>query len=188
MPDLGAFGLAMRLAAALDGANIPYAIGGALAFGLWGDPRGTYDVDINLFIAHDALDDALDVLESAGVAFDRAAARQADREGDAIVGWHSDLRVDLFTPSIPFSWEAMRTTVRVNSHVGEAAYLSAEAIAIFKLMFFRAKDVLDVEKLIAVQGADLDAAYVRRWIVDMMGEDDERTQAWDRLISRSALD
>ena len=44
-------------------------------------------------------------------------------------------------------------------------------------MFFRAKDQLDLEKLIEVQGQDLDVVYVRRWIVDMMGEDDERTKA-----------
>ena len=172
----------MHLAAALDQADVPYAIGGALAFGLWGDPRGTHDVDINLFIDHDALDGALDVLESAGVELDRQAAHEADRRGDVIIGWHSGLRVDFFTPSIPFSWEAMQKTVRVESALGEAAYLSAESIAVFKLMFFRPKDLLDVEKLIEVQGKSLDLAYIRDWIVEMMGEVDERTVALDKLI------
>jgi hypothetical protein len=50
------------------------------------------------------------------------------------------------------------------------------------MLFFRPKDLLDVEKLIAIQGADLDVAYIRRWVVDMMGEDDERTRALDDLI------
>lgn len=181
-PELDAFTLAMRLAAVLDREEVPYAIGGALAFGLWGDPRGTHDVDINLFIDHDALDGALDVLESAGVELDRQAALEADRQGDVFIGWHSGLRVDLFTPSIPFSWEAMQKTVRVQSPLGEAAFLSAESIAVFKLMFFRPKDLLDVEKLIEVQGESLDLAYIRDWIVKMMGEVDERTVALDKLI------
>ena len=176
----------MRLAAALDASSIPYAIGGALAFGLWGDPRGTHDVDINLFVDHAGLDRALDVLQSAGVDIDRGAATRADLAGDMIVGWYSGMRVDLFTPSVPFSWEAMKSVVRVKGPMGEAAYLSAEAIAIFKLLFFRPKDLLDIEKLMVVQGADLDVAYIRRWIVDMMGEDDERTKALDELIKGAA--
>ena len=67
--------------------------------------------------------------------------------------------------------------------LGEASYLSAEATAVFKLLFYRNKDLVDLEKLVAVQGADLDAAYVRRWMVDMMGEDDERVQDWDRIVA-----
>jgi hypothetical protein len=40
--EFDAFAIAARLAAALDGGGIPYAIG-AIAYGLWGDPRGTQD-------------------------------------------------------------------------------------------------------------------------------------------------
>ena len=183
-PELDAFALAMRLARALDDAGVPYAIGGALAFGVWGDPRGTHDVDINLFIEHHALDDALNVLEGAGMTIDREAARVADRGGDVIVGWHSCMRVDLFTPNIPFAWEAKNRVVRVRGPAGEAAYLSAESIAVFKLMFFRPKDILDVQKLIEVQGDALDVRYVRDWIVRMMGEGDERTIELDRMTRR----
>ena len=180
--DFDAFSIAQTLSAALDEHEIPYAIGGAIAYGLWGDPRGTHDVDINLFVDHQGLDAALDALEAAGVALDRAAARRADLQGDAILGWYEGMRVDLFTPSIPFAWEAMRTRVRMAGPGGEAAYLSAEATAVFKLLFFRSKDQVDLEKLVVVQGADLDRAYVRRWVVDMMGEADERVVFWDGLI------
>jgi hypothetical protein len=100
---LDPYSLATHLASALDGHGIPYAIEGALAFGIWGDPRGTYDVDINLFIDHHALDKTLNVRENAGVVVDRVAAHAAEEAGDVIVGWHSEMRVDLFTPSIPFA-------------------------------------------------------------------------------------
>jgi hypothetical protein len=56
-------------------------------------------------------------------------------------------------------------------------------LSVFKLMFFRAKDVVDLERLVAVQGSHLDHAYVRKHIVEMMGEDDERTKTWDRLVA-----
>jgi hypothetical protein len=52
---------------------------------------------------------------------------------------------------------------------------------VFKLLFFRGKDVVDLERLVAVMGPSLDAATVRRHMVEMMGEEDERTRTWDRL-------
>lgn len=105
------FTVALRLTAALDAAGIPNAIGGALAFGIWGDPRGTVDVDLNVFVAHDQLDRMLDVLGAAGVRIDRSAAHAADIAGDVIIGDLDGMRIDLFTPSIPFAWEAARTAV-----------------------------------------------------------------------------
>lgn len=180
-----AFDVAALLARALDEAGVPYAIGGAIALGAWSDPRGTLDVDINLFVTHDELDGALDVLTRAGVELDRTAARRADADGDVLVGRYQGMRIDLFTPSIPFAWEAMRTRRRLTGPSGEASYLSPEASAIFKLLFFRAKDLVDVEKLVAVQGRDLDATYIRRWMVDMMGETDERVVAFDAILARN---
>lgn len=46
------------------------------------------------------------------------------------------------------------------------------------------KDVVDLERLVAVRGADLDHACVRRGMVDMMGEGDERVRRWDGLVAR----
>ncbi len=173
--------VAWRLASALEAARVPYAIGGALALGLWSDPRGTYDVDLNLFVDSAGLAAALDAMEVAGLSIDRAAAHAADQRGDVLVGRAFGLRIDLFTPSIPFAWEAMRTRRRVAGPDGEADYLSPEAIAVFKLLFFRPKDRLDVEKLVLVQGSALDRAFVRHWLVEMMGERDERVAFWDTL-------
>ena len=43
------------IADALGAAGIPYALGGALALAVAGVPRGTRDVDVNVFVALDAL-------------------------------------------------------------------------------------------------------------------------------------
>lgn len=61
--------------------------------------------------------------------------------------------------------------------------LSAESLAVFKLLFFRPKDIVDLQRLIAVQGERLDTNYVRRHLVEMMGEDDERVGKWDELLA-----
>ncbi len=182
-PTLDAFGAARELAHVLESNGVEYAIGGALALGVWSDPRGTLDVDINLFVAQDRAAQVLDVLATAGVLFDRASALRAVESGDSVLGRYHGLRVDLFMPSIPFSWEAGRTRRLVRGPDGELAFLSPEALAVFKLLFFRAKDVVDLEKLVTVQGTDLDTSYVRRWVADMMGEGDERVRTWDRIVA-----
>ena len=173
---------ALRVASALDEAEIPYALGGALAYGLWAVPRATVDVDINVFVEPDALDGALDALIRAGVQLDRAAAYAGAVRDGMFVGRFGPFRIDVFTPSIPFSREAERTRVRQRLGGREAWFLSAESIAVFKLLFFRGKDIVDLERLVATR-ATLDVARVRAHIVEMMGADDERVARWDQLVA-----
>ena len=174
--------VAVALAAALERHCVSYAIGGALAYAFWGIPRATLDVDLNVFIEVDGLGAVFAAFGEAGLPVEPEGARAAvDKRGmfEAMLG---PLRVDVFLPSIPFSWEAERTRKRQRLEGADVWVLSAEAIAIFKLLFFRPKDVLDLERLIAVQGAALDVGYIREHIVEMMGEDDVRVVRWDALL------
>jgi hypothetical protein len=66
------------------------------------------------------------------------------------------------------------------------AVLSAEAIAVLKMLFFRSKDLSDIERLLVVQASDLDRDYVRPWLVETVGEDDPRVVEWDLLCEASA--
>jgi hypothetical protein len=174
---------ALLLTGALESAVIPYAIGGALAYGVWSAPRGTHDVDLNIFLAEDHVDAVLDVLMTVGCVFDREDSHRRAREGAVVVGRLAGMRIDLFFATIPFSWEAATTRARVDTSAGSRWYLSAEATALFKLLFFRTKDKLDLDNLLQVRGELLDHAYIRRWLVDMMGPDDERVVFWDFLLA-----
>lgn len=58
---------AVHFATALTRAEIPYAVGVAIAYGFFGAARGTHDVDLNLFVAGDQSSDALDALIEAGL-------------------------------------------------------------------------------------------------------------------------
>lgn len=174
------------IADALEERGLPYALGGALALGVAGVPRGTKDVDVNVFVGPERLGQIIDVLTNVGVRVDRAAATaRAARDGMFAGDWDG-MRIDVFVPSIPFSDEAERTRVRVHVDGWSGWFLAPEAIAIFKLLFFRPKDLVDLAQLVAVRGDALDHAYVRRWIVEMMGDDDERVVRWDDLVRRFA--
>jgi hypothetical protein len=177
----------VRLAAAFDAAGIPYALGGALALGVHGVPRGTLDVDINVFVTDSELPPVIALLARVGVELDAAAAIPRAKRDGMFVGRWNGIRIDVFVPSIPFSDEAARTRVRLVDSDGVATwFLSREAITLFKLLFFRTKDLVDLERLVAVSGSTMDHGYVRRWLVEMMGEDDPRVVAWDGLVARFA--
>jgi hypothetical protein len=180
-----AFEAALKIADALGAASVPYALGGALAYGQYGVPRATNDVDVNIFVEPEDLAPVLRALATLGIPLDPERSKlEAQNEG-MFSGRFGDFRVDVFTPSIDFAWEAGRTRVRQTIEGRDVYFLSAEALAVFKLLFFRTKDLADLERLIAVQGSRLDAAYVRAHVAGMMGEDDPRIATWDRLVQQN---
>lgn len=175
--------LARRLADVLEARGLPYAIGGSLALATWGYARATVDVDLDVFVTHDALDPVFDALIAAGCELDRDASRARARDRGDFRATLEGMRVDVFVPSIPL-YDSVRARIRRAELRGAPAwFLSAEDLATFKMLFFRAKDLLDVERLLAVRGAEFDGAYVRRWLVDLVGGDDERVKRWDTLVA-----
>lgn len=175
--------LARRLADALESAGIPYAIGGALALGVWGFPRATNDVDLDVFVDADAIDGVLDALERTGCLVDRSKARASARDRGDFRVVLDGMRIDVFVPSIPLYSSAQQRIQKAPLEGRSAWFLSAEDLAIFKFLFFRTKDILDVERLVAFGRESFDREYVRRWLVDLVGDGDERVARWDRLVA-----
>jgi hypothetical protein len=185
IPERDAAEAARLLGERLESMGYSYAIGGALALAVAGVPRGTIDVDLNVFVTEDDVEPLARLLGEMGVTLDVPSAVARARRDGMFVGTWDGMRIDVFVPSIPFSEEAERTKVRVTSAEGWTGwFLSAEALSVFKLLFFRGKDIVDLERLIAVRDDDLDHAYVRGWLVTMMGEDDERVARWDDIVAR----
>ncbi|MBL8923703.1 MAG: hypothetical protein JNJ54_32915 [Myxococcaceae bacterium] len=181
MQSTDALSLAVELGRVLDAARMPYAIGGALALGVHGVSRSTQDVDV--FIRPEQLDRLLQVLTENGVAVDHAKARAEGLTEGVFFTWAGTTRIDVFLPSIDLSWEALRTRVSIAIQGQATWFLSPELLSCFKLLFFRPKDLLDLERLVATSAA-LDVARVRQLIVEAMGADDERVRAWDDIVAR----
>lgn len=177
--------LILGLDDALATSGIPFAFGGALALSAWSEPRATRDVDLNVWVETSAIDTILQTLARAGVEVDAAAAREAAVTRGMFVGYGGEYRVDVFVPSIPFYDEARRRVCRVPFADRTIPVLSAETLAVFKLLFFRPKDLVDLERLLQIRGDDFDAAFVREAVAGMMGEDDDRIAAWDAIVARA---
>ena len=173
----------LHLARAFENHGISYALGGALAYGLWGVPRATIDVDVCVFVTQEGLPEVFAALGSLSLEVDEDSAKaENSRQGMFSIRFGL-YRIDIFTASIDFSWEAERTKVLQQIEGRKVWFLSAEALTVFKLLFFRPKDLVDLQRLLAVQGKRLDVAYVRQHLVAMMGKEDERVRKWDELVA-----
>jgi hypothetical protein len=168
---------------ALERAGLPYALGGAIAYSAWAEPRATRDVDLNLWVDLHELELAFAVLQHAGVVVDRQAATQSARERGMFVAHHGVYRVDVFIPSVPFYDEVLLRRQRVRLAGRDTWVLSPECLAVFKMLFYRPKDVADVGRMLDIIGPSFDRAFVRSVLAGMLGEADERVATWDQLVA-----
>lgn len=176
---------ATRLAAALDSRGIAYAIGGALAFGYWGMPRGTLDVDVTLYMRPDDGEAVIALLEELGCVVDAVRARKTLAEHGFCSATLSGLRVDVFLPIVDFYAVARGRRRQVDLDGVPLMIWDAETLVIFKLMFFRDKDLIDIAQILRTQAGQLDLEWITTRLVDLFGRRDPRVSRWEGLRAAS---
>jgi hypothetical protein len=174
-------GLAARIVqlhTALEGADLPHAFGGAIALAYCvEEPRGTKDIDVNVFVGVDQLDEVLSALPAGLVATD-IERMQLGRDGQSRLWW-DEIPVDVFLSNVPFHDHAEARVRRVPFvEVPDLPVLSCADLAVFKAFFARPKDALDVAAMIAV-GA-VDRRQLHTTVTAMLGEK-ERARFFARI-------
>lgn len=166
MSELGDQLLAIHQA--LDAAHIPHAIGGAIALAYCTlEPRGTRDLDVNVFTGPERARDVFAALPE-GVEFSGLSLEQAETDGQVRLRWGST-PVDLFLSVLPFH-DVVATQVRLVPFEGHTIpVLGCTGLAVFKAMFDRPRDWADIEAMVEARAVDLDEA--RRWVLELIGED-----------------
>ena len=156
---------------ALAAARIPHAFGGAIALAYWTlDPRGTSDIDVNIFVPATGSSRALDALPE-GIEQPPGLAEVIARDGQVRLWWDGT-PVDLFFDNLPVHEDAARTRRRVPFQGVEIPVLGPVELAVFKVMFDRTRDWADLEAMAEMGSLDLDA--VRATLLTMLAEDDPR--------------
>lgn len=184
-PAASAEEVARELADGLEERRIDYAIGGALAYNQHAVPRGTTDADLNVWVDPAKPTAAAHLLAELGCEFKaQAVIREFLDKGWAYV-FYRDVHVDVYLPTRDFHASVRSRRRRLPLLGREAWFLSAEDLAVFKLILHRPKDWVDLEALLVVQGRALDRAYVRDWIGRVAGEQDVRVKTWDELVARA---
>ncbi|MCC5951460.1 MAG: nucleotidyl transferase AbiEii/AbiGii toxin family protein [Acidimicrobiia bacterium] len=176
--------LALQVHTHLRNADLPHAFGGALALAYVADPRGTVDIDINVFVTVDEIDTVLEAL----------APLQASPE-QPLDTWMPSAGLRLRTPTEPFpidvfvSLDSVYDEIRrrsVEQPLGPrrtpVPVLSADDLAVFKLSFGRDKDWVDLRAM--ARAVELDVPYIERQILALRGPSMHPRLARLRQITR----
>lgn len=179
-PDVALAAKVLAVDQALTHAGLAHAFGGALALAYYAEPRATVDIDVNVFVPSVAGGKALAALAKLGVET-KGAEAQIDRDGQCRTAWGTT-PVDLFFADLPFHDAIARAARRVPFLNGEIPILAAEHLMVCKALFNRPKDWLDIEQML-IAGADLRIDEVRHWMLELVVDDDLRTQRLQAMIA-----
>ncbi|MHB8465958.1 MAG: hypothetical protein ACYDH6_07915 [Acidimicrobiales bacterium] len=156
---------------ALGDAALPHAFGGALALA-WctQQPRGTSDIDVNVFVPPSSVDEVLDALPAI-VTRGPQEIRQLRGDGQTRLHWDAT-PIDIFLNTSAFHETAM-ARVSLEPFAGEMIpFLACSDLAVFKAFFDRRRDWADLEEMVVARSIDVER------VVDVLaahlGADDPR--------------
>lgn len=162
---------------ACDLAGLPHAFGGALALA-WctRQPRGTSDIDLNVFVPTSSVGAVLEALPPAVLAR-RRDALLLERDGQARLHWDTT-PVDVFLNTTAFHEAAMSRTSLEPFRGRMVPFLACHDLAVFKAFFDRRRDWADIEDMLVAGAIDVDVVVAV--LVEHLGADDHRV---DKLRS-----
>jgi hypothetical protein len=159
----------VAVADAFDRADLPWALGGARAHAYaTEDPRATRDIDVNVFVSAARASEVLCALPE-GVRYDDGDLATVRRTEQVRVWW-DDTPIDLFFSADPFHAETAKRSLTVPFEGRSIRVLCPEDLAVFKAMFDRRKDWVDIESMVEWNAIDLDVAAAR--LATLLGDDD----------------
>lgn len=172
---------AIVVAAIFDRLRIRYAIGGAVASTILGEPRATHDLDLVAEIDPANVGAVIDAFEEAGFYVPHTAARTAvaARRSFNIIHRDSAMKVDVFVAGRTAldDEELQRRQLVPVSGTSHVYLATAEDVLLQKLLWYREggsvsdRQWRDVLGLIKVQGPRLDLEFVERWATRLDVED-----------------
>ena len=173
MTDPDAISVALRVAAAIEGAGGSYFVGGSVASSLQGEPRATNDLDIVLELAVGRITAFVDAL-GADFEVDHDMMRDALLHGRSCNIFYLPvlMKIDLFAVG-PDPYDeiefARKRAVRVRASGEQLVVKSPEDTVLRKLLWFRdgggvsEKQWRDVVEVLRVSRAEIDAPYLDTW-------------------------
>jgi hypothetical protein len=165
---------------ALAAASLPHAFGGAIALAYCvEEPRGTRDLDVNIFCDAANAAAVLGALPD-GVEVNAVDIAAVERDGQKRLFWDG-VPIDVFLNNMPLHEAVAGAVLWVPLEGRQVPVLDCASLAVFKSLFDRTKDWADIEAIAAATPEDIEAAA--RTVADLLGEDDP---AYKRLAAVSS--
>ncbi|HEY7892129.1 MAG TPA: hypothetical protein VIC05_07975 [Solirubrobacteraceae bacterium] len=151
---------------ALSAADLPHAFGGAIALAYCTEePRGTRDLDVNVFVAPTMAREVFAVLPSEVTVTDTDIAT-AERDGQVRLWWE-ETPIDVFFDVHRFHVEVAENVRSVAFEGRQIPVLDCTALTVFKALLDRTKDWADIEEIVAADA--LNAPHAVAWVERLLG-------------------
>jgi hypothetical protein len=158
---------------ALDSARLPHAFGGAIALAYCTEePRGTRDIDVNVFVDATRAPEVLRSLPAGVVVTDRDV--QAAATGGQVRIWWDETPIDVFLDVHDFHHEVAAGARVVPFAETEIPVLGCVELVVFKAFFNRTKQWADIEAILEAGTVDVTPAL--GWLVRLVGPDHDSTK------------
>lgn len=162
----------------LTQARLAHAFGGAIALAYCTqEPRGTRDLDVNVFVDAARAEAVLSALPD-GVAVTEEKIASVIRDGQTRLYW-DDIPVDVFLNNMPLHEAVASAVVWVPLEDRDIPVLDCASLAIFKAFFDRTKDWADLEAIAEATPEDIETAAAT--ISELVGPDDPAVKRLEQL-------
>jgi hypothetical protein len=159
----------LAIHAALKAQSLPHAFGGAIALAYCvQEPRGTRDLDVNIFVDAERAAEVLAALPE-GVRVEDRDVENVVRDGQTRLFWDG-VPVDVFLNNLPLHEEVANGVLWVEMQGSQIPVLDCASLVIFKSFFARTRDWGDIEEVALTTPEDVDAAV--KAVAGLVGEDD----------------
>ncbi|MBJ7457953.1 MAG: hypothetical protein JHD02_02065 [Thermoleophilaceae bacterium] len=154
----------------LTKAGMRHAFGGAIALAYCvAEPRGTRDLDVNIFIPAERAAELAAALPSE-IEVSAADVERIMRDAQTRLWWGA-VPIDVFLNNLPVHDDVASEIRWVPLEGREVPVLSCESLVLFKAFFNRTKDWADIESIAEVDRGILSRAADR--VEDLVGTQDE---------------
>lgn len=165
--------------------GIENAIGGGLALGYHvDDPRATRDIDVNISAPATRAREVLQLLPD-DVPWDDEVVRAIERDDQVRIMWPAEgqvpLPLDLFFMADALHEQVRQRVIQVPMLGTTIAIVSATDLTVFKALFDRPKDWVDIQAMLDAHDSTVDLDRAASCVADVVGDDDPRVDRLRRL-------
>jgi hypothetical protein len=154
----------------LNSGGYNYIVIGGIAASAIGEARVTVDVDVDIVINKEDLSDFLNKAKKAGFNIPmKKCIESAEQMGVFKISF-GDYYIDFIIASTDLDTQACTRRKAVQVHGIKAFFPTPEDLILLKLVPGRAKDIADVEGLIARHEDKLDKKYLKTWAMRLCDE------------------
>ncbi len=177
------------VAAALRDSGRPGMVIGGMAAIAHGVPRVTRDIDLAVAGTGTDLAVLLRVFGKHGIVPRIERSIEFAGRSNVLLLRHgpSGIEVDLSLAWLPFEEEAIAAALEVSLAGATVPMVRPEDLVVYKAVAWRPQDRGDVERLLAVHGAEMNVDRLRRLVADIAEalEEPERVEEFEALLERT---